>query len=117
MSPHWNPAIESQAIARCHRIGQDKPINVYRFKMQPFDDKYNTKSLDIHSSLCQLKKKVIANILDNNPIKSENECSICMEKIEYNKIEKLSCNHLFHNKCILEWYKTNLSCPMCRQYN
>lgn len=117
VSPHWNPAIESQAIARCHRIGQDKPINVYRFKMQPFDDKYNTKSLDIHSSLCQLKKKVIANILDNNPIKSENECSICMEKIEYNKIEKLSCNHLFHNKCILEWYKTNLSCPICRQYN
>jgi SNF2 family DNA or RNA helicase len=24
VSPHWNPAIEDQAIARCHRIGTDQ---------------------------------------------------------------------------------------------
>jgi SNF2 family DNA or RNA helicase len=24
VSPHWNPAVEEQAIARCHRIGQQK---------------------------------------------------------------------------------------------
>lgn len=30
-SPHWNPAIESQAIARCHRTGQTKNVNVYKF--------------------------------------------------------------------------------------
>ncbi|HEY9868749.1 MAG TPA: DEAD/DEAH box helicase [Candidatus Obscuribacterales bacterium] len=28
--PWWNPAIEEQAIGRAHRIGQDKPIFVYR---------------------------------------------------------------------------------------
>lgn len=117
VSPSWNPAIESQAIARCHRIGQNKPINVFRFKMEPFDNNYNTKSLDMHSSICQLKKKVIANVIDNNLTKSEEACCICMEEIEYTKLEKLACGHIYHNNCILEWYNTKLSCPMCRQYN
>lgn len=117
VSPSWNPAIESQAIARCHRIGQEKPINVFRFKMEPFDDEYNTKSLDMHSSICQLKKKVIANVIDNNPFNSDLECCICMENIDYIKIEKLACGHTYHNSCILEWYKTKLSCPICRQHN
>ena len=36
ISPHWNPAIEDQAIARCHRIGQTKPVFVRRFEMCNF---------------------------------------------------------------------------------
>lgn len=31
LDPWWNPAVENQAIARAHRIGQDKNIFVYRF--------------------------------------------------------------------------------------
>ena len=37
ISPHWNPAVEDQAIARCHRIGQTKPVDVFRFEMCGFD--------------------------------------------------------------------------------
>ncbi len=30
LDPWWNPAVEHQASARAHRIGQDKPVTVYR---------------------------------------------------------------------------------------
>lgn len=40
-SPHWNPALEDQAVARCHRIGQNKVVQVFRFLMDGFDDLSN----------------------------------------------------------------------------
>jgi len=30
LDPWWNPAVEAQAVDRVHRIGQDKPVFVYR---------------------------------------------------------------------------------------
>lgn len=36
VSPNWNPAVEEQAIARCHRIGQVKPVHVFRFQMTTY---------------------------------------------------------------------------------
>ncbi len=30
MDPWWNPAVEDQAANRAHRIGQDRPVTVYR---------------------------------------------------------------------------------------
>jgi len=47
ISPHWNPAVEEQAIARCHRIGQTKPVHVQRFEMCPFtsEESNNDKSI------------------------------------------------------------------------
>jgi SNF2 family DNA or RNA helicase len=30
LDPWWNPAVEMQATARAHRIGQDKPVFVYK---------------------------------------------------------------------------------------
>ena len=30
MDPWWNPAAEAQAVDRTHRIGQTRPVNVYR---------------------------------------------------------------------------------------
>ena len=33
VSPNWNPYMEDQAIARCHRIGQTKEVFVHKFDM------------------------------------------------------------------------------------
>jgi len=30
LDPWWNPAVEAQASARAHRIGQDRPVFVYK---------------------------------------------------------------------------------------
>jgi SNF2 family DNA or RNA helicase len=45
VSPHWNPCVEDQAIARCHRIGQTKPVDVFKFEMRGFK-KEATAELD-----------------------------------------------------------------------
>jgi len=34
MDPWWNPAVEDQATNRAHRIGQDKPVTLYRLITQ-----------------------------------------------------------------------------------
>lgn len=34
MDPWWNPAVEEQATARAHRIGQDKTVLVYRLVVE-----------------------------------------------------------------------------------
>lgn len=31
IEPWWNPAVENQATDRAHRMGQDKPVQVYRY--------------------------------------------------------------------------------------
>jgi len=65
ISPHWNPAIEDQAVARCHRIGQTKPVYVERFEMSPFisgeDDKQlPTRTVDNYVGVVQAGKRAIA---------------------------------------------------------
>ena len=60
-TPHWNPAVESQAIARCHRIGQKKNVDVYRF-VTAFEDAENeaSMSLDQYCMEVQRVKKAVA---------------------------------------------------------
>lgn len=66
VSPHWNPAIEDQAIARCHRIGQTKKVNVYRFNMENFDTTTNNeRTLDNHILRIQGDKRGIADAVIN----------------------------------------------------
>jgi len=60
VSPHWNPAVEDQAIARCHRIGQTKKVSVMHFQMEEFDKDYETVTVDKHVCGVQDIKRSIA---------------------------------------------------------
>ena len=63
ISPHWNPAVEDQAIARCHRIGQTKPVYVQRFEMCSFaveQEEATTKTIDKYVNDVQEGKRIIA---------------------------------------------------------
>ena len=55
VSPHWNPAVEDQAVARCHRIGQEKSVHVFRFQMMGFDA--DTRTVEAYSRAVQMQKR------------------------------------------------------------
>ncbi|MDJ0842168.1 MAG: DEAD/DEAH box helicase [Acidobacteriota bacterium] len=46
MDPWWNPAVEDQASDRAHRIGQDRPVTVYRLVTQ---DTIEEKIVALHN--------------------------------------------------------------------
>ena len=46
MDPWWNPAVEEQASDRTHRIGQQRPVTVYRIVAK---DTIEEKIVDLHS--------------------------------------------------------------------
>jgi SNF2 family DNA or RNA helicase len=63
VSPHWNPAVEDQAVARCYRIGQKEETQVFRFYMNGFDEEDKMKSLDQYVTNKQISKKALVSKL------------------------------------------------------
>jgi len=47
MDPWWNPAVEDQASDRAHRIGQQRPVTVYRLIVE---NTIENKIIDLHKN-------------------------------------------------------------------
>lgn len=58
LDPWWNPAIERQAMDRTHRIGQNKPVFVYKFITS---DSIEEKILKLQNN----KQKVSDDLIEN----------------------------------------------------
>ena len=41
--PQWKPTTESQAIARCHRTGQIRPVDVHRLLAEDSVDRAHAR--------------------------------------------------------------------------
>ena len=63
-TPHWNPAVEDQAVARAYRIGQKNDVDVYRF-VSKFKNKKDDSNvtLDQYCMEIQKKKREIAKMI------------------------------------------------------
>jgi len=80
-SPNWNPSNEIQAIARAHRIGQDKPVDVHRFIL--YDQKGEFSTID--ERICgiqQEKRNIMANILNDRTYLDTGEINLSGIKSE-----------------------------------
>lgn len=44
----------------------------------------------------------------------DNICSICYENLDDQSSYTLECNHKYHTKCIMKWFRNlNSKCPLC----
>lgn len=62
VSPNWNPAMEDQAVARCHRFGQTKRVRVQRFislRGDPVSPPASLLSMDQYIQQLQFKKRAL----------------------------------------------------------
>jgi SNF2 family DNA or RNA helicase len=59
VTPDWNPKVEEQAIARCHRLGQNKEVHVFHFVMDNFDLENKTMNIEMYSENVQTRKREI----------------------------------------------------------
>ncbi len=57
LDPWWNPAVEDQATDRAHRIGQERPVTVYRLVAQGTIEE---QILELHAD----KRELVAGVLD-----------------------------------------------------
>ena len=64
LDPWWNPAVEDQASDRAHRMGQQRPVTIYRLIMQ---NSIEEKILELHKS----KREMAAEILEGSDTPSK----------------------------------------------
>lgn len=72
--PWWNPAVEDQATDRAHRIGQDKPVMVYRLIAKGTIEE---EILKLHDS----KRDLVAGILEGSQAAGKLSTADLMELI------------------------------------
>ena len=91
---------------RCHKCGAIK------FSIDKAEQDC-LKSIIIEKAMIGLYK------LEKKEEHSEEECSICLEKLKISPIVETTCGHKFHEHCLLNCFFSksvdNATCPCCRK--
>ena len=75
MDPWWNPAVEDQASDRAHRIGQQRPVTVYRIIA---NNTIEEKIVDLHAQ----KRDLADSLLEGTEISARMSLNDMLALIE-----------------------------------
>ncbi|MEM9836473.1 MAG: DEAD/DEAH box helicase [Bacteroidota bacterium] len=68
LDPWWNPAVEDQASDRAHRIGQQRPVTVYRFVAE---NTIEEKIVQLHNEKRDLADSLLAGTEQSGKLSAE----------------------------------------------
>lgn len=74
LTPNWNPYMEDQAIGRCDRQGQTKPVEIFRFVMGELDEQ------DLENQLQTMPQPN-----ENEPARTRNNIELYTKQVQHNK--------------------------------
>jgi SNF2 family DNA or RNA helicase len=80
LDPWWNPAVEDQASDRAHRIGQDRPVTIYRLIMQ---DSIEERILSLHRD----KRDLASALLEGSEVSARLDDAELLALIEGQRLE------------------------------
>lgn len=76
MDPWWNPAVEDQASDRAHRMGQTRPVTIYRFIAK---NTIEDKILALHEHKRDLANTLLEGSDDINHVSAEDMMALLQE--------------------------------------
>ena len=108
---------EINAVSRC--------IDLLRYILMEYlqsENDDNDISYNLNDSF-QSSKGVNENLLnsltkikvDDDSNLGQDKCIICLDNFKKgDELIKIPCTHYFHSNCIIEWFKNNNICPICK---
>lgn len=105
----------------------NNPGAIFQQLIQMINTNQNANDYEYFSNLpnvpVPIKEEVLGKIktikysdIDKKSTESRNvQCSVCLCDFESDDLVKhLRCDHIYHNDCISEWFKTKSTCPVCK---
>lgn len=77
LDPWWNPAVEDQATDRAHRLGQTRPVTVYRLVAR---DTLEERIVELHRHKRDLAESLLADAGDSRLLSAEDLMALLREE-------------------------------------
>ena len=79
LDPWWNPAVEDQASSRAHRMGQQRPVTVYRLVAK---GTLEAKIVQLHHQKRELAESILATGDGGARLSPEDLLTLLKERVE-----------------------------------
>eukprot|EP01054_Gregarina_sp_Poly1_P002231 Gregarina_sp_Poly_1__2230@NODE_1598_length_3747_cov_310_507880_g1053_i0_p2_GENE_NODE_1598_length_3747_cov_310_507880_g1053_i0NODE_1598_length_3747_cov_310_507880_g1053_i0_p2_ORF_typecomplete_len507_score57_65zfRING_2/PF13639_6/9e03zfRING_2/PF13639_6/3_1e11zfrbx1/PF12678_7/1_2e08zfC3HC4_3/PF13920_6/1_7e08zfC3HC4/PF00097_25/3_8e07zfC3HC4_2/PF13923_6/7_9e03zfC3HC4_2/PF13923_6/2_5e06ProkRING_4/PF14447_6/4_1e03ProkRING_4/PF14447_6/1_1e06zfRING_5/PF14634_6/1_1e05zfANAPC11/PF12861_7/3_1e05zfRING_11/PF1 len=110
------PQLQTYALLR--QIGESSPHDIDRI-LRTFDMMANART-SVHFDAAQDAKitEACKKFMVKNPSGALDSfyCSVCLtDKMADTDIVLLPCNHQFHHRCVVHWFRRTFTCPLCKR--